>query len=228
MQNIATAHEIARPSAAAAQSAAVQSAAVRSAPLAALDALAVAARDGDSRALQQLLAQVRARIRPLVRHKVGLLGAGVLSRDDVEDVVQEVVLAAWRFDVPRFDPARGSFSTFLSRRLAWHVVDAVRSRARHVHADLDEPGFEAPCDTDAETLLATAALEQSLTLLVPQLELALAELSHDESYVVRRYDLEGARIADVAAELGKNPSNACRARQRALKQLSQRLHALAA
>ncbi|MCC7108868.1 MAG: sigma-70 family RNA polymerase sigma factor [Deltaproteobacteria bacterium] len=218
MQNIAAANESVRPSKNAA----------RPAPLAALDALAVAARDGDRRALQQLLAQVRARIRPLVRHKVGLLGAGVLSMADVEDVVQEVVLAAWRFDVPRFDPARGSFSTFLSRRLAWHVVDAVRSRARHVHADIDAPGFEAPSATDAETLLATAALEQSLTLLVPQLELALAELSPDERYVVRRYDLEGARIADVAAELGKNPSKACRARQRALKRLSARLEALAA
>lgn len=194
----------------------------------ALDALAVAARDGDARAMQQLLAQLTVRVRPLVRHKICLRGAGVLSIDDTEDVVQEVVLTAWRFDVPRFRPELGSFSTFLSRRLAWHVLDAVRQRARHAHADLDERALEAPSETDPETLLASAALEESLEMLVPQLELALADLRDDERYVVRRYDLEGARITDIAAELGKNASNACRARQRALRQLSKKLEALAA
>ncbi|MCC7070109.1 MAG: RNA polymerase sigma factor [Deltaproteobacteria bacterium] len=193
-----------------------------------LDELALAARAGDARAMGTLLARVSARVRPLVRHKIALHGAGVLSIDDADDVVQEVVLAAWRFDVPRFRPERGSFATFLSRRLAWHVLDAVRQRARHGHLSLDDQPVEAAGDADPETLLASAALETSLQMLVPQLELALADLDDVERYVVQRHDLEGARLSDVASELGRNVSNACRARQRALRQLSKKLEALAA
>lgn len=200
----------------------------RSSAAASLDDLVLAARAGDTRAMHALLARVTARVRPLVRHKITLRGAGVLSIDDADDVVQEVVLAAWRFDVPRFRPELGSFATFLSRRLAWHVVDAVRQRARHGHASLDDQAHEAAGEADPETLLATAALESSLQMLVPQLELALADLTDDERYVVQRHDLEGARLTDVAAELGRNVSNACRARQRALKHLSRKLEALAA
>ena len=102
-----------------------------------LDALALAAREGDARAMEQLLGKLTARVRPLVRHKVSLLGAGVLSIDDAEDVVQEVVLAAWRFDVPRFRPELGSFSTFLSRRLAWHVrsTDLVAGAGRRLEVE---------------------------------------------------------------------------------------------
>lgn len=197
----------------------------------ALDELALAARGGDARALHRLLAQLAARVRPLVRHKIHVLGAGVLSVDDTDDVVQEVVLAAWRFDVQRFRPALGSFATFLSRRLAWHVLDAVRQRGRHVHDaldTLDDCAPEGAAASDPDTLLAAAALEGALSMLVPQLELALRDLDDDERYLVQRHDLEGARLADIAAELGRNTSNACRARQRALKHLSKKLEALAA
>ncbi len=202
-------------------------AAPRARAAASLDDLVLAARAGDARAMHTLLARVSARVRPLVRHKVSLHGAGVLSLDDTDDVVQEVVLAAWRFDVPRYQPERGSFATFLSRRLAWHVLDAVRQRARHGHASLESHEGEVAGEADPETLLASAALETSLQMLVPQLELALADLTDDERYVVQRHDLEGARLTDVAAELGRNVSNACRARQRALKHLSKKLEALA-
>ncbi len=192
-----------------------------------LDELALAARAGDPKALDRFLAQLTERVRPLVRQKIGVLGVGVLSIDDAADVVQEVVLAVWRFDVQRFRPELSSFSTFMSRRLAWHVLDAVRQRARHVHDALDERALDTPAETDPETLLAAAALEDSLVMLVPQLELALGSLDDDERYVVQRHDLEGARLSDVAAELGRNTSNACRARQRALKRLSRTMEALA-
>lgn len=193
-----------------------------------LDELALAARAGDAQAVGRFLAQLTVRVRPLVRHKVCVLGAGVLSIDDAADIVQEVVLAVWRFDVQRFRPELGSFSTFMSRRLAWHVLDAVRQRARHAHDALNEHALDASAETDPETLLAAAALEESLVMLVPQLELALGDLDEDERYVVQRHDLEGARLTDIAAELGRNTSNACRARQRALKRLSRTMEALAA
>lgn len=192
-----------------------------------LDELALAAQRGERAAVERFLARLTERVRPLVRHKVCVLGAGALSIDEAADITQEVVLAAWRFDLPRFRPELGSFTTFLSRRLAWHVLDAARQRARTRHEALDERALDAPSETDPETLLALAALETSLTLLVPQLELALGDLGDDERYVVQRHDLEGARLCDVAAELGRNVSNACRARQRALRQLSRKLEALA-
>lgn len=201
--------------------------AARSARAAGLDQLALAAQAGDPAAVERFLARLTERVRPLVRHKLCVLGAGALSIDDAADITQEVVLAAWRFDLPRFRPELGSFTTFLSRRLAWHVVDAARQHARHRHDALDEHAHDPPSQTDPETLLAAAALESSLTLLVPQLELALADLGDDERWVVQRHDLEGARLSDVAAELGRNVSNACRARQRALRLLSRKLEALA-
>jgi len=71
-----------------------------------------------------------------------------LTEPEAQDVVQETVISVCR-SMPGFqyDPAKGSFSSWLLRVTAWRITDQVRKRDPAVQ--LEEP--ESPTETETST-----------------------------------------------------------------------------
>jgi RNA polymerase sigma factor (sigma-70 family) len=197
-----------------------------------LDSLAARAKSGDPAALDAFLEALTARLGPFVGRQVMIVGRGVLSTDDADDVLQQVVISAWQVDLGRWQPARACFLGFLSRRVRWIVRDAVRRRVRAKSEPLPEDGegtvddLVAP-EQDPEAVLAKRDGERTLRLL-PALVDELAEDDGDAAHAVRRSDLDEECLAQIALELEVDVSTACRARQRGLRWLQPRVERLAA
>lgn len=194
----------------------------------ALDALAVRAQSGDGEAVQQLLEVLAVRLRKLVGHRVLAKRGYAFSEADVEDALHDLLLHIWQRDLPMFDPARSGFLTFVSRRIDWHVSDRARKARRYIGEEVDDEELELVIDEgrDPESLLSAA--EDERTLLHLSVVIDRARTDDTARTVIKRHDLEGATLSDVAKELSIHVSNACRARQRGLRHLTRQLGALAA
>jgi RNA polymerase sigma factor (sigma-70 family) len=192
-----------------------------------LDHLAVAARDGDAAAEKALLESLVEKLRPLVVFNVTCRARGALVAADIDDLVQDLILLLWKHDLARFDPSRAGFLTFANRRLRWHLADRARLARRDRGEELDDAELEQVIDVDRdpESLLASHEREVMVSTL-EKVVAAAAGSDTDAKDVVVRCDLHGARLREVAAELGIHVSNACRARKRGLKHLARHLEAL--
>lgn len=140
-------------------------------------------RNGEEEALQEL----HRRYAPLIFH----LACRTLDRAAAEEIVQDTFLAVWR-RAADFDPARGSFRTWLVSIGRHRVLDELRARSRRPQADgelgLDQAAFSAQDPLPDETLWREyqrdAVSEAMAALPEPQraaLRLAFfADLSHQE------------------------------------------------
>lgn len=140
-------------------------------------------REGHEEALQQL----HRRYAPLVFH----LACRALDRAAAEEIVQDTFLAVWR-RAADFDPARGSFRTWLLSIGHHRMLDELRSRSRRPQATgdllLDQAALSADDPLPDETLWQEyqrdAVSEALAALPEPQraaLRLAFfADLSHQE------------------------------------------------
>lgn len=199
-------------------------------PLDPLSQLALRARSGDARALHQLLAKLPPRLTPWVKVELQRRGQSV-DAHQLDDIVQDLVIATWRADLARFDPQKGSLLGFLRKRVAWRVGDTLRQTTRRSHISLDqmreqgrEPAAHAACP---ESRLESLRAELSLRLLPRLVDGALADLADPAAAVaVRVHDLRACPLREVAQQLKVHTSNACRARQRGLRYLAERLPAL--
>jgi RNA polymerase sigma-70 factor (ECF subfamily) len=93
------------------------------------------AQAGDDAAFGELLGPYR---RELQVHCYRMLG----SLQDAEDVLQEVLLAAWQ-DLPRFE-RRSSLRTWLYRIATHRCLNALRSARRRPQTDWPPPGLTLP------------------------------------------------------------------------------------
>lgn len=90
---------------------------------------------------------------------------GSLSRDDAEDAVQEIFLDLWK-SAARFDPARGSETTFVAMIARRRIIDRRRARQRRPETEPltdSSPKAKAstmPPELGAEAALAARALDQ--------------------------------------------------------------------
>lgn len=146
-------------------------------------ALIARVREGHEEALQQL----HRRYAPLIFH----LACRTLDRAAAEEVVQDTFLALWR-RAADFDPARGSFRTWLVSIGHHRMLDEVRSRSRRpqVSCDplLDQASFSAEDPLPDETLwreVQREAVSGALAALPEPQRAALrlaffADLSHQE------------------------------------------------
>lgn len=193
-----------------------------------LDALAVRAQRGEAHAVQLLLEALAVRLRRIVGHRVLAKRGYAFSEADVEDALHDLLLHIWQHDLPMFDPARSGFLTFVSRRIDWHVSDRARKARRLMGDEVEDEELELVVDEgrDPESLLAAA--EDERTLLHLAVVIDLANTDDTARKVIKRHDLDGATLSDVAKELSIHVSNACRARQRGLRHLTRQLGALAA
>lgn len=154
-----------------------------------LEQLAVAARAGKPGAAEELCDRAR-RCLVTVARSLGVPSA------EVPDLVQEVLLAAWR-RLDRYDPARGSFIGWLTpglRGRAYNLGRGELRRSRFLRRLRVLPGA-----LDRERPDPRSRLEARLTL-----EVLLATLTRCQRAVLELYDLGGlssgetARVLDIA------------------------------
>ncbi len=143
-----------------------------------------AAISGDAESYELLLRQIAAALRPLVRR--GLERAG-RSGADIEDVVQEVLLAV-HLKRHTWDSTR-PIEPWVHAIARYKLVDALRRR---------DGNFDLPIDDFSETL---AAEEQSPSASGREVERHLARLPPGQRAVVYAVAVECISIADAAERL---------------------------
>lgn len=146
-----------------------------------------AANAGAAESYERLLRQVAAALRPVVRR--GLMRAG-RSGADIEDVVQEVLLAV-HLKRHTWDSAR-PIEPWVYAIARYKLVDALRRR---------DGNFDLPIEDFSETL---AAEEESPQLSGSEVERHLTRLPAGQRAVVQAIAVEGASVADVATRLTMN------------------------
>lgn len=108
-----------------------------------------------------------------------------------EDVVQEVLLRAWR-NPDKVDPASGSPRGWLftvARNLLTDAWRAEQARPREVN---DEPALDRASDPDpVDRLVETWTVET-----------ALGRLSHDQRAAITEVHMRGCSVAEAARRLG--------------------------
>ena len=157
-------------------------------PLAAPDTSLVAAlADGDESALAVLYDRHAPLLLGLARRMLGDAG-------DAEDLVHDVMVAAWR-DADRYEPQRASVRSWLCMRLRSRALDRLRSARVRRSESLDEhprgaDGFAAPAvATD------TAGDEG-------RLHAALADLAEPQRQVLELAYFHGLSSSEIALNLG--------------------------
>jgi RNA polymerase sigma-70 factor (ECF subfamily) len=167
--------------------------------------LAARARAGDAAARDELARRHEGRIRLYVR---GRLGRGLASRLDVDDLVQETYLRAFR-DLDAFQPAgEGSFYRWLTALARHAVVDAARALRRRKRSapveslDLGEWSSLGPRAREIAAKTFGPATGAALAEAQRRMEEALLTLSPAHRRVLTLRQFEGRAAREVAGLLG--------------------------
>lgn len=166
-----------------------------------LEELLRAANRGDRRAYAAFLKSIAPLVRGVARSRSSGLGM-----DICEDIVQETLLAihqkrhTWREDLP--------VRPWLYAIVRYKVIDAFRARGRRVHL---------PIDDFAEALPAEPGEDPTQR---GDVERVISRLDARSSRIVRAIGLEGATIAEVAAEHDMTETAVRVALHRGLKRLA--------
>lgn len=142
------------------------------------------------------------------RQFLSFLEARLKNRKEAEDVLQAAfVKALEKADTLRSDE---SAVAWFFRLLRNAVVDVYRKRSREATQSLRE-GDELPLDTELEGEVCRC------------IDSLLPTIKPEYATILRRVELENARLADVAAELTISPNNAAVRLHRARQALKRRL-----
>lgn len=158
---------------------------------------------GDSTAYATLLRDVGARARASVRNMLRRRGQ---SESDLEDIVQEVLLAV-HLKRETWDPER-PFGPWLGAIVRHKLIDAMRRR-RLGDVAVDELADVLPAETAAPSD-------------AHDVERTLSSLPERPRAIVRAIAIEGRSAAQVGADLGMNEGAVRVALHRALKDLAAR------
>jgi RNA polymerase sigma-70 factor (ECF subfamily) len=172
---------------------------------------------GDEGAFNQLFAKYRPRLAVLVRYK---LGDSLRNRLEVDDILQEVFLAASR-DIKGFTyRSPGSFMSWLSRIADHVIVDEARAQARQKRCagelvpfrSASNPGGPEPVDSATPSRIL--AQKEGVERLLARLD----ALPPDYRDAILMAKVEGLSSDEMAARLGRSREAAavllCRALQR--------------
>jgi RNA polymerase sigma-70 factor, ECF subfamily len=177
-------------------------------------------KQGDHDAFSQLFEKYRQRLAVLVHYKLGVN----LRRDaDVDDVLQETLLRAYR-DIARFEyQAPGSFMSWLARIADHVIVDTARAQNRQKRAgehvpfrSQSNPGGPEPADYNTPSRIFRE--NESVGRFVEM----LGRLPEDYRRVILLAKVEGLTTSEVAQHLEKSNEATSLLLHRAIK----RLHAL--
>jgi RNA polymerase sigma-70 factor (ECF subfamily) len=172
-----------------------------------IDAMLERAVAGDREAFDRVLARYRERLEAIVRTR---LGARLLARLEVDDVLQETCLRALR-SIDRFRPRGGeSFLRWLAG-IAEHVI------LKAAEKDRGAPLLSLAQDRAASGVSPSRAAARGERL--ERLEAALAGLSSDHAQVIRLARLEGLELREVARRMDRSEEAVKQLLSRALKAL---------
>jgi RNA polymerase sigma-70 factor, ECF subfamily len=147
---------------------------------------------GDHGAMRQLVRQFT----PLVRSIARRIGAGDAAP---EDLVQETMVRLWR-SADRFDPARGSETTFVASVARNAAIDLTRRQAARPSVPVADPGDVAPAPSGAAEPVANPVAEQ-VTVRVT-VRNALAKLPAAQRELIRLAYFEQLTQPEIAERLG--------------------------
>lgn len=162
-----------------------------------------AASEGDAAAYRRLLEALAPFLRAVARSRARGLG---LEQADVEDVVQETLLAI-HLKRGTWDPAQpvGPWVAAIARN---KMIDAARRRGRRISVPIDE----------VSEVLAAEEPEEGLS--TREADRLLEALSGRQREVVRAMTLEGADTAETARRFGMSEGAVRVALHRGLASLS--------
>ena len=183
------------------------------------------AASGDADALSELLAHFGPQVEAALR-----VGRRWQANLDTADVMQVTYLEAF-MQIRRFDPSRsGAFLQWLRQIAANNLRDAIRgltgatrppSERRVEIADSQDSVLRLADLMGVTTTTPSRAARRSEAHRI--LSAAVARLPDDYGEVVRRHDLEGIPVTQVAAALGRSAGAVHMLRARALGRLQEML-----
>ena len=178
-------------------------------------ALLEQAKGGDEQALSRAFERYRRRLAVLIHYK---LSPQAREFSDVEDLVQETCLRAFR-DLDRFTYlSPGSFLRWLSTIADHAIVDRARYRNRQRRAGEELP-FRSdsnplgPDPADSRTPSRLFAQQQAIERLLARLD----ALPEDYRQVIIHTRIEGLTTAETAERMGKSRETVALLVYRALK-----------
>ena len=121
---------------------------------------------GDRGAESRFFLALRDALTLMCRRLLGRRGA-MLSDADIDEVVQEILIAVWEQDLERYDTERGPLLAFLNARVRWRLKDAVRDLSLHAERyEVMSPTFDAELEgSHPDEQLAVEQAERRLRLL---------------------------------------------------------------
>ena len=150
------------------------------------------AQSGDARAFQELATEYRARTEAVIRAKF----AGALTREDIDDVLQETFLRAFRGIASFTWQGEDSYFRWLSG-IAVNVAHKSCERRKRDGPALDQD----PVDSVSSQSKAIQREER-----FDRLQAAMDDLSPEYRQVLLLVRVEGLPIKEVARRLGKTPN----------------------
>jgi len=171
---------------------------------------------GDYDAFTALFAKYRRRLAALLRYKAG---PELLATVEVDDLLQEAFLQAFR-DIGRFNyESPGSFWNWLAAIAAHVVMDAGRFQGRQKRNAGDVVRFRSasnpvgPDPVDARTPTLLLSEKEAVEALFER----LATLPPDYREAILLAKIEGLSTSEIAARMGKTREGAALLLHRALK-----------
>jgi RNA polymerase sigma-70 factor (ECF subfamily) len=174
-------------------------------------------KQGDHEAFSLLFEKYRSRLAVLVHYR---LGADIRRDADVDDILQETMLRAYR-DIGQFEyKTAGSFMSWLTRIAGHVIVDAARAQNRQKRAaehvpfrSTSNPGGPEPSDHNTPSRIFAA--HEALSRFVE----TLGRLPEDYRRVILLAKVEGLTTSEVAQRLEKSNEATSLLLHRAIKRL---------
>jgi RNA polymerase sigma-70 factor (ECF subfamily) len=142
---------------------------------------------GDLAAFEELFRQNEKQV-----YRTAYLMAG--SKEEAEDILQEVFLSVWRFR-EKFDPARSRFSTWLNRITVNECLKNHRGKDKYALSNIEEMEIaDSGSRQPEEVLISKAEYEKLLAAL------AKMDKKHRAVLVLRYFN--GMPYSDIAKVLG--------------------------
>lgn len=182
------------------------------------------ARQGDEKALGQLLDGHRAYLKLLAQRAVG---GRLEARVDSSDLVQQTCLSAFK-EFKNFDgDDEAQFVAWLRKIHEHKISDTIR---RHVHTQKRAVGNEQSLDdsrmaagADLAAVVSSPSQRAMRDEQAVKLAAALATLSDDQREAVRLRHLEGCTLAELAEKFERSEDAVAALLKRGLENLRKRL-----